>query len=385
MRTPVIAALSAALVTSLFAVPTAARATCSPTATILRSPRGPGQVQATALNDRGDVVGFAAPLRHPRDVHAILWKNGKVGKAVDLGLPPGYVASEAYSVNNDRVVAGLLYDRKGRTFPFRWEDGRMTVLKGPKGRRQEALLPGDRPNYRNLINDRGQIAGTLIIAGRYQAVRWSPDGRATLLGTLPGHAWSYTFGINEEGVVSGWSRKEPKADAEENPVIWPRPGKVVPLKTAPNRTDGIAEATNRSGLTVGYLGNVDTAKDPERDQPVAWDSRQAKPRLLNRTAADHTYAELVDVNNRGQAAGMSGTFTHAGFPLWQPAIWQAGWAGLRPLPIPTADQKLPVVFTQLSDINNRGMVVGMVAGLDAPDFSALRRLDPVVWTCAFGR
>jgi probable HAF family extracellular repeat protein len=67
------------------------------------------------------------------------------------------VASEAYGVNNNRVVVGLLYDTEGTTFPFRWEDGRMTVLKGPNGRRREALLPGDRPNYRNLINDRGQM------------------------------------------------------------------------------------------------------------------------------------------------------------------------------------------------------------------------------------
>ena len=54
-------------------------------------------------------------------IHAILWTGGKVEGAVDLGVLPGYVSSEAYGVNNNRVVFGLLYDEKDRTFPFRWE------------------------------------------------------------------------------------------------------------------------------------------------------------------------------------------------------------------------------------------------------------------------
>ena len=128
---------------------------------------------------------------------------------------------------------------------------------------------------RNAINDRGQIAGTLLIAGRRQAVRWSPDGEATLLPALPGHTWTNAWSINGDGVVSGWSRELPNDDGENNPVIWDASGKVVPLKTAPGRADGAAEATNRSGLTVGYLGNLGTDADPERDNAVVWQSRTA--------------------------------------------------------------------------------------------------------------
>ena len=95
-------------------------------------------------------------------------------------------------MNNDRVVFGLLYDKQERTFPFRWEAGRMTVLKGPNGRLQQADV-----SDRNTINDRGQIAATLIVAGQRQAVRWSPDGKATRLPALPGHTWTNAFSINE--------------------------------------------------------------------------------------------------------------------------------------------------------------------------------------------
>lgn len=386
-----IAGLAASLLFagSTSATPAAQAATsCSTSATILKSPRADSmEVQVKALNDRGDIVGFADSKHGSAPIHAILWKGGKAAGAVDLGVLPGYVSSEAYGVNNDRVVFGLLYDKKERTFPFRWEAGRMTVLKGPNGRLQQAEV-----SDRNAINDRGQIVATLIVAGQRQAVRWSPEGKATRLPALPGHTWTYAFGINDDGVVSGWSRKLPNDDGEENPVLWDASGKVVPLETAPGHADGIAEATNRSGLTVGYLGNLGTDgmpgvanTDPERDNAVVWQSRTARPRLLGRPAPVHAMAELVDVNDHGQAAGMSGSFTSTGFNAAAPRIWQAGWTSLRPLPIPAASQKSRVVVTNLNDINNRGAIVGNVYGLDAKDYSKLRRIDPVVWRCAFPR
>ena len=153
----------------------------------------------------------------------------------------------------------------------------MTVAEGPSGRVQPTdENPGRAAGTRSTI--RGEIAWTMIVGGNRRAVRWTSGGKATFLPALPGHAWTDAFGINDDGVVSGWSRKLPNEDGEENPVIWTRPGKVVPLKTAPGRADGIAEATNRSGLTVGYLGNLGTAQDPESDQVAIWKTRNAEPR-----------------------------------------------------------------------------------------------------------
>jgi probable HAF family extracellular repeat protein len=353
---------------------------CSPSMSILKSPRvGSKEVQAKALNDRGDIVGFADSNNGSGPIHAILWKGGKVAGAVDLGVLPGYVSSEAYGVNNDGVVFGLLYDKKERTFPFRWEDGRMTVLRGPNGRIQQAAVPN-----RNAI-ERGEMAGTLIIAGQRRAVRWTRDGTATFLPGLPGHAWTNAWSINGDGVVSGWSRKLPNEDGENNPVIWAKSGKAIPLKTAPGRADGAAEATNRSGLTVGYLGNLGTNKDPESDQAAVWPTRTAEPRLLGQIRP-YVIAELVDVNDHGQAAGMTGTINSKnGFTLGQPVIWQTGWARLRILPVPAVSRANPVVVTELNDINARGAIVGNVFGLSGKDYSALRRIDPILWTCAFGR
>ena len=384
-----------ALAASLLAVTSAsgtraAETACSPSATILESPRAHSlEVQAKGINDRGDVVGFADANGGKSPGHAILWKGGKAADAIDLGVLSGYVASEAYGVNARRVVFGLLYDKKERAVPFRWANGHMAVLKGPNGRLVFTDNPGS--GGRNAINSKGETAWTVIIHGNRRAMRWTPDGKASFLPALPGHTWTDAFGINDNGIVSGWSRKLPNEDGEENPVLWDASGKVIPLKIAPGRADGIAEATNSSGLTVGYLGNAGTDgmpgvpnTDPERDNAVVWQSRSAEPRLLGPPAPVHFIAELVDVNDRGQAAGMAGTMTNKGFGLARPLIWRTGWTSLKPIRIPSVSQKSnPVVIAALTDINNRGDIVGTVYGLAAKNYSALRRIDPVLWTCQF--
>jgi hypothetical protein len=81
---------------------------------------------------------------------------------------------------------------------------------------------------------------------------------------------------------------------------------------------------------------------------------------------------------------MAGNLTKTGFALAEPRIWRTGWASLKPLPIPAAAQKSRVVVTQLNDINNQGDIVGNVYGLSGKAYSKLRRIDPVLWTCAFG-
>lgn len=380
-------AVAAALAASLLAVASAgaaraAQGACSPSATILQSPRaGSWEVQAKAINDRGDVVGFADSGRGT-PVHAILWKGGTRAGALDLGLLPGYVSSEAYGVNDDRVVFGLLYDRRERAVPFRWKNGRMVVLRGPNGR----LLYTDNPQSggSNAINSRGEMTWTMVVNGKRRAVRWTPAGKATFLPALPGHAWTDAFTINDDGVVSGWSARISNKIGEENPVLWDASGKVVPLQTVPGRSDGIAMATNSAGLTVGVLGNLGTDKDPESDQAAVWRTRAAAPQLLG-PRAPYVTTEFVDVNDRGQAAGLTASLdSKTGFPQGKPMIWQTGWPRIRPLAVPAASRAAsPIVVPSLNDINERGAIVGTVYGATKKSYASVRRIDPVLWTCAF--
>jgi probable HAF family extracellular repeat protein len=380
----VLAALVAGilLVGSSAAAPTAAMATstCRPSATVLKSPRPNSlEVQAKAINDRGDVVGFADTANGNGPQRAILWKGGRTEGAVDLGVLPGYVASEAYGVNDRRVVVGVLYDRQDRQFPFRWANGRMSLLKDPLGRLQPVDL-----TQRNSINARGEMAATLIVAGQRRAVRWTPVGKAAFLPALPGHRWTNVFGINDDGIVSGWSRKLPNEDGEENPVLWTRAGKVVPLRTFAGQADGIAEATNENGMTVGYLGNLGTETDPEMDQFAVWSTRTAVPKLLG-PRRDWLIGEFVDLNDRGQAIGMTGPLNpQNGFSHARAVVWRPRWPTVRPL-APPPGVKGPVVVTEVNDLNAAGAIVGNVFGLAARDYGALRSITPVLWRCAFAR
>ena len=245
MRLLIVGAVGAAAATSLTLAGSsgAVRATgtaCSPGMSILESPRtGSKEVQAKAINDRGDVAGFADG--DDGTFRAILWKGGKATDAVDLGVLPGYVSSEAYAVNNRRVVFGVLYDRKERMFPFRWQDGRMTVLRAPNGKVQPA-----EPSQRNAINDRGEIVATMTTGGQRRAVRWAPNGKATFLPGLPGHAWTDAFSINADGVVSGWSRRLPNEDDEENPVLWTSAGRSCRSRRCPANPTGSRRRPTRA-------------------------------------------------------------------------------------------------------------------------------------------
>ncbi|MFO1338236.1 MAG: hypothetical protein U1F53_08365 [Burkholderiaceae bacterium] len=58
---------------------------------------------AMAMNNLGDVVGYAPALKAPSFDTAVLWRGGK---AIDLGRYPGGTVSRAYGVNDKGQVVG---------------------------------------------------------------------------------------------------------------------------------------------------------------------------------------------------------------------------------------------------------------------------------------
>ena len=392
-RCGVTASLSAALIAGLPAAASAgpqrpaAAKVCTPSVPlILKSSVGEGEAQAKALNDRGDIVGFADSKDGSGPIHAILWKGGKVAGAVDLGVLPGYVASEAYGVNNKRVVFGAPLRQAGTDVSVPLGSGSHDGAEGAERAAQQADVPD-----RNAINERGEMAGTLIIAGRGRPCAGHPMARPPCSPPSPGTPGRTPSSINSDGVVSGWSRKMPNDDGEENPVIWDTSGKVVPLQTAPGRADGTAEATNRSGLTVGYLGNLGTDASPGGQyRPRAGQRRglavthgSAAPARAPRSRPRHRRARG---RQRPRPGGRHVRHLHEDrIPLSEPRIWRTGWTSLRPLPIPAAAQKSQVVVTHLNDINNRGDIVGNVYGLAGPTTPSCAASTPSLWRCPFAR
>ncbi len=108
-----------------------------------------------AINQRGDVVGFASqPGDDPNDpqLRAFLWTQQ--GGIQNLGTLPGDVYSEAHGINERRQVVGISCDAAGACRAFLWQRGVMKDLN--------ALVA---PGYTNVlttaqdINDLGAITG----------------------------------------------------------------------------------------------------------------------------------------------------------------------------------------------------------------------------------
>ncbi len=117
-----------------------------------------------AINQRGDVVGFAG---EPGDdvgkiLHAFLWTPRDGIKP--LGALPGDVSSEAHGINERGQIVGTSCDAAGVCRAFLWQNGVMSDLN--------ALLDGGATATLTTaqdINDLGEITGRAVQAGGARA------------------------------------------------------------------------------------------------------------------------------------------------------------------------------------------------------------------------
>jgi probable HAF family extracellular repeat protein len=165
-----------------------------------------GGTDAVALfvNDGGQIVGesyavnsVSNPVPHcedsPLTLHAFIWENGKM---MDLGTLGGSCAF-AYDLNNyGQVVGQANLGGDDQSHPFIWQRGKMKDLG--------AL--GGSYGYAAWLNDFGEVVGGATNEGDQAllAFKWN-DGVMTNLGTLPGNACSVSDAINARGQVVGGS------------------------------------------------------------------------------------------------------------------------------------------------------------------------------------
>ncbi|MFL6594446.1 MAG: hypothetical protein ACJ8HQ_03285 [Chthoniobacterales bacterium] len=112
----------------------------------------------TAINERGDVVGFAGDPAFPEGdyLHAFIWT--KRDGIRPLGALPGHVHSEAYGINERQQVVGISCDPDfADCRAFIWEDGVMRDLNDQKQAGYTARLEQAKD-----INDEGQITGRAL-------------------------------------------------------------------------------------------------------------------------------------------------------------------------------------------------------------------------------
>lgn len=157
--------------------------------------------QAAAINNRGQIAGFAetadadssCPASSPSKIDLpLIWEDGK---AQALSTASGDPDGEAQGINERGQVVGYSGDCIRAHHAMLWEDGAAIALPG---------LGIERSNIANGINDRGQIVGQSRTpdGSTFVAVLWQ-NRVIRNLGTLPGDFASIATGINNRGQVVG--------------------------------------------------------------------------------------------------------------------------------------------------------------------------------------
>ena len=116
----------------------------------------------TAINQRGDIVGFAGTPGDPEGniLHAFIWtkKSGIKPLGALPGRTPQHVHSEAYGINERRQVVGISCDADFTDCRgFVWENG---VMRDINDLKQPAYTA--RIEQAKDINDSGEITGRAL-------------------------------------------------------------------------------------------------------------------------------------------------------------------------------------------------------------------------------
>lgn len=170
---------------------------------------------ATAINDRGQVVGISGTcgtaVGGATAAHAVLWENGA---AMDIGNLGGVAWNTPTAINNNGVVVGF------------------------------SDLPGDSPDSPN-----------------YHAFIWTKSAGIHDLGVLAGDAYSIAWGINEAGVVVGQSIN---ATGASRAFVWQN-GVMTDLNSlvAPGSVSLVyANDINDAGVIVGGAYDAGSGTSP---------------------------------------------------------------------------------------------------------------------------
>ncbi|WP_158751651.1 hypothetical protein [Acidobacterium sp. S8] len=159
--------------------------------------------QASAINNHGEVVGFAEDgsvdstcpdgTTNNRIALPTLWERGNTEA---LPLVSNDVDGVAFGINDQGDAVGYSGNCTAAAHAVMWKDNTAVPL-------QDLGVAGS--NFAYAISNRGQIAGQVGSGNTFYAAVWrdGAHGAVTNLGALPGDFAAFATGINNRGQVVG--------------------------------------------------------------------------------------------------------------------------------------------------------------------------------------
>jgi len=207
------------------------------------------------------------------------------------------------------------------------------------------------------INDAGIVVGH----DGYAAVRWSKNGKRSILPFAEGHTGATAYGIDAAGDIVGSSFKT-NLGHPSVATIWTGGGAPTLLA---GTASGDCEAVALTGPdnVVGYCKTADR----EGDQPVQW--RAGVPAKLP-LPEPNIYGMAFDIDATGTIVGAGGSF-----PLTA-LIWKDGSVRTLDSLVDSAvlaDWSLATAYA----INDQGQITGMAEDVHQPNVYYPYRLTPL--------
>jgi probable HAF family extracellular repeat protein len=149
--------------------------------------------EAFGINNQGQAVGYSGTCTAVN--HAVVWDNDTATKLPNLGNP----YAVAYAINSHGQIVGQAINSDGIPLAVLWQDNTVKSLGG--------LLPGDAANFATSINNQGQAVGSSFAQGAWSHGLIWQNGVTIDLNTLfPASAHLFVISasnINDSGQIAG--------------------------------------------------------------------------------------------------------------------------------------------------------------------------------------